>query len=65
LSAEEWETLRAEADKKRVDKSLIKIVKQKDICLFCNLLDLFTKYEFDDNSVLQPRSVRKSLEELF
>jgi hypothetical protein len=55
LSEKEKEELRVEAEKKKLDKSLLKVVKQTDICLFCNLEDLFTKYEFDEKEVLQPR----------
>ncbi len=67
LLAEEKEELRKEAEKKKIDKQALKVVKQSDICLFCNLQDLFTKYEFDEleHQVLQPRQVRNSLEELF
>jgi signal recognition particle receptor subunit beta len=66
LLAEEKEQLRVEAEKKKIDKQALKVVKQTDICLFCNLQDLFTKYEYEDNrEVLQPRQVRKSLEEIF
>lgn len=31
----------------KINKEVIKAVKQSDICLFCNLQDLFTKYEYD------------------
>ncbi len=48
LLVEEKEELRKEAEKKRIDKQALKVVKQSDICLFCNLQDLFTKYEFEE-----------------
>jgi hypothetical protein len=48
LLAEEKEELKKEAEKKKIDKQALKVVKQSDICLFCNLQDLFTKYEFDE-----------------
>lgn len=65
LSEEEFTVLREEAEKKKVDQKILKVVKQSEICLFCNLQDLFTKYEFDEKEILQPRQVRKSLQEFF
>lgn len=52
LNDDEKLALKLEADKKKVDKSVLKIVRQTDICLFCNLQDLFTKYEFDEKDIL-------------
>jgi len=37
LNEAEMLELKAEAEKKRLDRSVLKIMKQADICLFCNL----------------------------
>lgn len=41
-----------------INKDILKSVKQSDVCLFCNLYDLFTKYEYENGKVLEPRKVR-------
>lgn len=64
LSSLEEAMLASEA-RGKITKEHIKAVKQSDVCLFCNLYDLFTKYEYDTNTVIQPKKVRSSLESIF
>ena len=64
LREEEKDLLRKEA-KGKIDNEVITAVKQSEVCLFCNLQDLFTKYEFDDSHIIEPKYVRKSLEQIF
>ncbi len=59
------EALLASEARGKVTKEFIKSVKQSDVCLFCNLHDLFTKYEYDTTQVIQPKKVRNSLESIF
>lgn len=49
----------------KIDKEYMQSVKQNEICLFCNLYDLFTNYEYIEKDVLQPKKVRISLEQIF
>ncbi|CDW76032.1 inactive ubiquitin carboxyl-terminal hydrolase 53-like [Stylonychia lemnae] len=64
FTKEDLEKLKQEIEFK-FDKEVIKTVKQSDVCLYCNLLDLFTKYEYDQGKVLEPKKVRQSLEQIF
>eukprot|EP00347_Sterkiella_histriomuscorum_P007794 403347537 len=64
LTKEEVEQLQKEI-RGKINKDIIKSVQQSEVCLFCNLQDLFTKYEYQTGKVLEPKKVRQSLEQIF